>query len=108
MNRPMVILAVMWFIGAFVVHACSQCWLLLLLRLILAVLLLLTSLSKMTGPMLLLCASVFIISIGYNIWFDGRNVSHITTEFGHALLDSDITLSGPIATPVDLDGDHVS
>lgn len=108
LKRPVVWLALIWVMGAYIVLVDEQRWLYLLLSLVLVVWLIWPSLFNVSRQMCLLFITIFILSVGYNMWFDGRSVSSLTQNYDSISSGKEITLIGKIVTPVDVDGDRIS
>jgi competence protein ComEC len=97
-----------WIMGAYMVLVDNRDWLFVVISLLFVAGLILPHIFKVPRKLVLLCIFIFILSVGYNMWFDSRNVSSLTTNYDYALPDKEITLKGTITTPVDVDGNRVS
>ncbi len=89
--------------GAYIVLVHQQKWLFLLCCLLFVIWLLFSSREMNSRRLCLFSILVFILSISYNLWFDGRN--HTSFEFDPF---SEYQVQGKIASSVSLDGDRVS
>ncbi|WP_010270457.1 ComEC/Rec2 family competence protein [Paenibacillus senegalensis] len=103
-DRPIVCAAVLWVIGAglaFSIGPLGIPWIVCLVAVGLAGFCWSRSSKKLK---LLACLLLVMVSLGYNQWYDGRNITAIHEEWH----ESEVEVSGVIKSTVKVDGDQVS
>jgi competence protein ComEC len=103
-KRPIVWAALIWIAGAIAALGWKLHFVSLGMTIVLAAIAVCVIVLQIPGRLWMMYSLILGISIGYNGWYDQKNVSELSFE----MEGSAVVIRGTIISPVELDGDRVS